>query len=264
MPSSKTGNKIEKIEFKNNQFNILIDGKKILLSPSAYSDFYLYEGKVLTDEELKSIKKASSLSPLKDYATRLCSQRLYTEKEISKKLTAKGAKKDEVKSILILLKEAGLINDELYAKEYAEAARETKGYGKNKIALDLRQKGINEQIIANLPFEASNELENAKKTILVSKKKLESLPEAKRKQKALTMLMQRGFDHDIAIEAMDAMNDFDDSISKANLTVEFNKAKAKFSKKYKNYELKQKLTRYMLSKGYDYQDLSDLDFEEDF
>lgn len=74
-------------------------------------------------------------------ASDMLDARMYTEAELSKKLMQKGYSKEDIDEAMLKLKDYAYINDENYAKAYAEKlARD--GKGPVKIEMELVKKGI--------------------------------------------------------------------------------------------------------------------------
>ena len=81
-------------------------------------------------------------------------------------------------------------------------------------------------------------------------------PKNKKISKALLCLRERGFDLDVAKEAVDkALSFLNEEENNLSLESDFNEAKAKYERKYKGYKLSQMIISSLLRKGYDYEDI---------
>ena len=80
-----------------------------------------------------------------------------SEKDLYTKLIAKGAAEEDVLNIIEFCREYNLVNDSEYAVKKAKDLYNLKRYGKNRIVIELKKKGINESDIEN----ALSQLENA-------------------------------------------------------------------------------------------------------
>ena len=103
---------------------------------------------------------------------RFLSYRPRSEKEVREKLKSKKAPSEIIKEIVTKLKEKKFINDEEFAKLWIESRLRFKPRSVHLIKLELKQKGISDEIIEsgikNQELGAESDLEQAKK--LVEKK----------------------------------------------------------------------------------------------
>lgn len=84
-----------------------------------------------------------------DYVMTILSQRAYTEHQLRERIARRfgpHATEIDTDSILDQLREYNLVNDELFAEQYAETYRLRRG--PIRIAQELRQRGVAESIIA--------------------------------------------------------------------------------------------------------------------
>ena len=109
----------------------------------------------------EEFKKAQS------YSLRLLAIRLRTEKEIKNKLEDKSFSKETIENLLSKLKEAKLINDEVFAKLWVESRKNLKNRSNFIIKQELKIKGVSEEIIQKYLYEENeySDLESAKKLL---------------------------------------------------------------------------------------------------
>lgn len=74
-------------------------------------------------------------------------RRDYCSQEIVQKLQQKGHLLEKIASVVADLSAVGLINDDRYTENYIYARR-NKGYGPKRIALELKARGITDEVIA--------------------------------------------------------------------------------------------------------------------
>ena len=167
------------------------------------SDFDLLKlslsvGDCLTDEELSDIRAALDESKCQDYANALVCRKMYTEKELYRKLSARGYTDDVCQTVIDRLKEYNYINDEEYVRLYIE---EKKGqYGEFKIRQKLYEKGISRETVDN----EMSDFESGDAAYLLLKQKLRGgKPKRDDRQKYIRFLASKGFSFD---EAKDALN----------------------------------------------------------
>ena len=134
------------------------------------------------------------------YACWLLARRNYSRAELSEKFEKKYILDEEIfKKVFAKLKKFGLQSDENFAESFA---RTHAHWGAQRIALELKRRGIDEELIAtNLPTEIS-EIENARE-VLLRKLRGENIPEDySAKQKLAAFLARRGFSFDTIREVI--------------------------------------------------------------
>lgn len=244
---------------KKKKKDILItfeSGQKLSLSPAAFTDFRLFEGKTLSEEEFLKLLSSKNEEEYLEYALNLLSRENYPSNVIYERLLSKGADSLLTNQIIKKLTDDGLLNDELYAKTYAEDVAELRLYGKNKILFNLHTKGISNEIINNLNFPREKELAKAIAYAKILDKRLLKTPKSKKISKALITLRERGFDLDVAKEAVsETLSFLNEQENKLNLDNDFKEAKTRYERKYEGYKLSQMIISSLLRKGYDYDDI---------
>ncbi len=134
----------------------------------------------------------------------LLSRRAHSTKELRDKLYKRDYSKRDIDTVLAECERLGLLNDELFANDYA-AELSGQGKGRFKVKMKLRNKGLSDEHIEKaLEKITDNEEENAEQAL---KGKLRSLIHEddinKRRQKAYHFLAYRGFSSDIITKLMD-------------------------------------------------------------
>ena len=241
MPSARAGKTLTKISWKAKKATLTIGDEKIVLSENAFTEFHLYEGKEVSNQELKKIKDYAALDDLYGYSLRLLSARNYTSHEIREKLYSKNK------------------DDASYAKAYLEDAYDVKCIGEKRIRFELEKKGIGAEVMATLPFSENKELEGAKKYTRLLEKRYVKVPNAAKRGKIVSALLSRGYSQEIAMEATSELSYNDEVTEVSQLEKEYNKAKARYSRKYEGYELRQKVIAYLLQKGFRYDDIKEIE-----
>lgn len=251
------GEIIKSIKKKKKEILIIFEsGQKLALSPSTFTDFRLFEGKMLSKEEFLKLLSSINKEEYLEYALSLLSRENYPSNVIYEKLLNKGVDSLVANQIIDKLTKDGLLNDELYAKTYAKDVAELRLYGKNKILFNLHAKGLSNKIISSLSFPRDKELLKAISYAKILDKRLAKTPKNKKISKALLCLRERGFDLDVAKEAVDkALSFLNEEENNLSLESDFNEAKAKYERKYKGYKLSQMIISSLLRKGYDYEDI---------
>jgi len=130
-----------------------------------------------------------------------------SEKEIRYYLTKKNASEEIIEKVIDSLKEKKFLNDEEFARAFVLNRARLKPKGKALLKIELRQKGIMDEIIAKVLNEVQeeipDELEQAKQLII---KKIEQMRGNSRQeiyQKIGGFLARRGFSWEIVKKAID-------------------------------------------------------------
>ncbi len=139
-------------------------------------------------------KKELTKSEAKDKALRLLGFRAHSEKELLEKLRRAGANPEDFDEIVAFLKEYNFINDSEYARRYAKDLQNLKRYGKRRIILELKNKGISEEDIENALLELSEDTEDV--LLLLVRKKLSGNFDRKNIDRAFRYFAYRGYDFD--------------------------------------------------------------------
>jgi regulatory protein len=144
--------------------------------------------------EQKELKRA------KNTAYRYLTIRSRSRAEILKKLRDKEFSPTMIEAVVEHLLRLGYIDDRKFACQWATSRARLRGYGRHRIEQELRQKGVDREIIREALNEAvppEDERENARR---VAEKKLRTMkrvePEVRRRRLA-GFLERKGFPHEI-------------------------------------------------------------------
>ena len=259
MQLENTGKQISKIKINKKKVTLtFLDNTKLDISYDAYSENYLFVGKVLSSKEIKKIKEVTSLEKGLNYAFSILNKSHISEHTLREKLYKKEYVKPVVDAIIIFLKDNDLINDKMYALDYIEYANEM-CIGKNKIIDDLKRKGVFIENIKGINFSNNNELRKAKSLIPNLEKKYNSLNYQNKRKHIFDSLIIRGFDFDIATEAIKNIKtiNVDDELVKLNKDFKLILDKAK-RKQLENYEFDKFMKESLIRKGYKLKDIKKL------
>jgi regulatory protein len=151
----------------------------------------------------KEIKRA------RNTAYRFLAIRPRSRAEVEKKLRDREFASDIISSVIDHLLRLDYLNDEEFARQWASGRARSRGFGRRRIEQELRQKGIDREIIHETLkgiFEESSELDIARKE---AEKKLRTLSrfamEARRRRLA-GFLERKGFSSDIIRTVIRSVN----------------------------------------------------------
>lgn len=202
MCAKNAGERIVDIAKRKGLINVVLSsGEELLLSADAFTEFRFYIGKRVEGAEWRKAKSFAKQDSCYRDALSCLSRRPYGENELLDKLKSKGHEEKTCLEVCKRLSAAKLLDDEAYLKEYAEAAK-SRLIGENLIRHELREKGFGEEAVSHLGLTDDEEMEKAKAYLRLCSNKLASYPKRKREEKAISALLSRGFDLDLAKEAV--------------------------------------------------------------
>jgi regulatory protein len=122
-------------------------------------------------------------------AIRLLSRRDHSCAELQKKLLAREFSREEIDALIVKLIEKNFLNDLRFTQSYIRM-RSNKGYGAIRIAAELRERGVEKEIISSVQSENfSDDIE----AVCLKKFGTKDFKEMKTRAKAIRFLQYRGF-----------------------------------------------------------------------
>ncbi len=96
------------------------------------------------------------------------------------------------------------LNDEAFARSWALARAQERGYGPRRIDQELRSKGIGQALIRATLKETFDQVDEAAsaKRLLAKRFKGESLKEPKTQRRAAAYLQRRGYDNQVIFDLL--------------------------------------------------------------
>lgn len=190
---------------KKNRFNIFLEGKFAF----ATSDILILEnnlssGKKISQETIDKIILKDEISKLMDIATRFLSYRPRSEDEIKNYLTKKVAVRQnikfaqakesiEIEKVIKKLKKYKYINDNDFVKWYVSSRTRSSPRGKIALKYELRQKGIENELIEKSLDSLKDEKKIAIRSVSKKIKRWQKLSDLELKKKIYQYLGMRGF-----------------------------------------------------------------------
>ncbi|MDX6632561.1 MAG: regulatory protein [Solirubrobacterales bacterium] len=125
-----------------------------------------------------------------------------TVAEMAAWLESRGATEDDVTEVLAELSAAGALDDERFARGYAEDKRELAGWGDERIRAALGQRGVSAELIESaLAGDDEGELERA---VAVLRRRGEAADDDAARGRCFAALARRGYDAELAYAAVAA------------------------------------------------------------
>jgi regulatory protein len=138
----------------------------------------------------------------------LLSRRDHFWRELSDKLRRKDFPADEIEAAIARCQDLGLVDDERVGERFVEVRAATRGWGPNRLAAELRKRGVSRDDAVRMARVSPEMGEEAMRTAL---RKLEMrAPEkwwqdSQRRARMISSLIARGFEADAAIFAITEM-----------------------------------------------------------
>ena len=214
-------------------------------------------------KNLKQTKdnKIDEVDKLFNIAIKRIIVRDYSPAKLKQYLLKKSKNKKAVDEVIKKLKRYQLLNEDEFIERIIEYC-DVKHYGYNRIIKMLNDRQVSKDKIAKLnkdePREAKEAIEQAKRLVKRYKKK----NTVNLKRSVYSALIRYGFDENIA--SLESSKVFNSPVNELNmLKLEYSKLVSSYSRKVKGKELKDKITKSLLSKGYRFNDIQHVIKEED-
>jgi regulatory protein len=137
-----------------------------------------------------------------ELAYRAVARRDLTVAELRTRLEGKHVPPDAIEEAVAELEETGFLDDARYARQFAEDKRELDKWGTDRIAMDLRRRGVDPQLIdaALLTHDRDSEMRTA---LLLLRQRYPNAPRDDRERdRAWQMLVRRGYSPDLSYDAI--------------------------------------------------------------
>lgn len=166
------------------EFALKIDSETIIASPYSV-------GSEISDEQLKMLIESSNEKRAKEKALWLLSTRDHSKRELETKIR-KTADGDSAKKAVERMEELGLVDDEKFARRYAEELINIKHLSVRGAKFKLTEKGIDcdlaDEILEEMAPDPREHIE-----ILIERKYSRQLSDEKGRRKTVAALQRMGY-----------------------------------------------------------------------
>ncbi len=246
--------KITKIEKKKRLYLLELDeSDKLYITEDTIVRFMLTKGMSVSKEKLNQIRQFAQFSYGKNLALDFLSFKQRTEKEVKDYLYKHEIEAAIIPQVLENLKADRWINDKQFVISIAEQNLSSGDKGAFVIKQKLIQKGISTATIDGVlgDYDFTEVAERVAQKLL--RKYEGKLAFKALKDKLSQSLTNKGFSYQeakIAVEGLELEKD--DETEEELIYQELDKQYRKYSRKYEDYDLKQRLTQALARKGYDF------------
>lgn len=137
---------------------------------------------------------------------RRIAMREHSRAELAQALEAKEVPRTVAEALLDRFTEVGLIDDERFARAWVESRQRSKGAARAVLAIELRRKGIEEELITEVLADLDPEDERAAAHRLVQRKlrSVQGLDQSAQIRRLAGMLARKGYPAQVAFDVVRA------------------------------------------------------------
>lgn len=165
------------------EFAIKIDTETFLVSKFSV-------GSQIDDQQLKELIESSNIKRAKEKALWLISYRDHSKKELESKVR-NCSDKDSAKKAVEKLESVGLVDDEKFARNYAQQLLFVKHYSKKGAKYKLIEKGIDrdlaDSVLEEIDFDSQEHIR------IIIEHKYHNLSDEKTRRRAVSALQRKGY-----------------------------------------------------------------------
>lgn len=180
-------------------------GREELLDTDIVLENCLHKEDSMNEEKLDVLIKASDYHRAKQRALWYLDSKAYTERELYKKLTEKGFKKEAVAKVIARFIELGLLDDRRFAENYLDRLY-SKNTSKREAYYKMMNKGFPKEIIDEL-INSSSVDERQQIREILDKKYRFKLEMRESVEKVYAALIRKGFSFSAVREELKAYSE---------------------------------------------------------
>jgi regulatory protein len=185
------------VQKKNPQrVNVFIDGE-FAFGLARIVAAWLKVGQELSDTKITELKAQDQKEQALQRALNLISYRPRSEAEVRNNLKKHQISEETTTQVVTRLRETGILNDQQFAETWIENRAAFRPRSKLALRMELKQKGIDEEIIQET-LTSVNDEEQAYEAGQKKARQLRSADEQEFKRKLFGFLARRGFNYEVA------------------------------------------------------------------
>ncbi|WPP39773.1 regulatory protein RecX [Paenibacillus hunanensis] len=201
---------VEQARWPRLHYKLFFGELKLVVHEDVMIKYRMLKGYSFTKDALRDIMAANKLQAAYASSINYLSYRSRTRTEVARKLKEKGHDEHVIETTLERLEQEKLIDDHLFAEQWARQRVRTQKKGKVWIRQELRQKGVQPAHIEQALGEIDEDEELVSATMLARKKWNSTSGEwLDKKRKTMAYLMRRGYSSDLVRRALAAMEEQD-------------------------------------------------------
>jgi len=190
-----------KLQKRNkNRVNVYLDGE-FAFGLTRIVAAWLRTGQELSEEKIAELQSQDDVEIALQRVMNYLSYRARSEKEVRLNLNKHGHSETVIDEIIDRLKRGGLVDDQNFARSWVENRSEFRPRGSQMLRMELRQKGIQDQVIANTLSDL-DENALALKAARKRARRFKNLEWQEFRKKMNGFLARRGFHYGIISEVL--------------------------------------------------------------
>lgn len=187
---------IESQQKNPERVNVYLDGE-FAFGLSSIVAAWLKVGQDLSEEKIANLKAEDDHEVTYQKALHFLSYRPRSSAEVRQNLTKRGISESLTDETVNRLQEAGLVNDESFARAWVENRNTFRPSGKPALRIELRRKGLSDEIVQSVLDTQVNEETLACEAARKYARRLAGLEWLKFRQKLGGFLTRRGFSYTV-------------------------------------------------------------------
>ena len=188
------------VQQKNKErVNVYLDGR-FAFGLAALEAVRLRRGQALSDEDIAALLQRDEAHKVHEAALRYLDYRPRSVAEVRQHLKSKQAAPGIIEEVIERLTSVGLLDDRAFARYWLENRRDFNPRGARALRLELRQKGVPDDIIAEV-LAGGQEDDDAYRAALAQARKIRTSDPREFRRKLEAHLARRGFSYETAREA---------------------------------------------------------------
>jgi len=199
---------IETQKRRSNRMSIYVNGRFAAgVDEEVVAALGLCVGQRIDENRLAQMLRAETVRRARQVALNLLSFRPRTRNELSRRLILKGYPEDVTDEVLAALAGAGLVNDEQFTKDWVADRLQSKPMGSVRIAWELRQKGVAQEVVQQALESIDSETEY-ELALGLARKRLQRLgveASDEERRRLASFLRRRGFSWDVTNRVIDEL-----------------------------------------------------------
>jgi regulatory protein len=176
--------------------NVYLDGE-FALGLSSLVAAWLKVGQTLTEEKIASLQAKDEQESVYQKALHFLSYRPRSTAEVRQNLNKRNVAESLIEATLERLQRSGLVNDEAFARAWVENRSEFRPRSKLALKMELRRKGLDDEIVQSVLAEGVDEEALALDAAWKYVRRLEGRERSEFRIKLSGFLARRGFSYSI-------------------------------------------------------------------
>ncbi len=198
---SGTITEIRKSGGDTSRVTVFVDGvKAFTVSEEVARELDLAVGRQMVPAAAERLTSADERTKAREAALRLLAVRARSEGELVDRLRRKGFCEALAAAVVASLSEVGLVDDEAFARAWADEKVRLRPIGPRRLTQELLSKRIDRELINRVvkeTFREHSELELARRAVEKKVRVSGGVDDAKRRARLHSFLLRRGFSYEV-------------------------------------------------------------------